>query len=147
MVVIYKDILTVEKGIITHQVNCQRQMGAGLARKIRDRYPKVYEEYKSIPWRLGQIQIVRIDKDLFVCNLAGQNNFGKSVYRYTDYNAVRTGFKDLNDWRKEFRPDLNIYIPYRMGCDLGGGNWNTYLRIVGEECNGVIICKLENGTG
>jgi len=47
MKIINRDLLTIESGIIAHQVNCQGKMGAGLALKIRKKYPQVYEYYKQ----------------------------------------------------------------------------------------------------
>lgn len=143
---INQNILEVEKGIITHQVNCLKVMGAGLARDIKTKYPKVFQEYVSINWNLGRIQIVTIEKQkLFVCNLAGQHSFGRSTHRYTDYNAVRKGFKELKAWKDIFCPSLDVYIPYKMGCSLGNGNWNIYSKIIEEECPETIICKWSNG--
>lgn len=146
MKIINQDILNVTEGIIVHQTNCCGVMGAGLAKNIKEKFPKVFQEYRSFTWSLGKIQIVVIEKSkLYVCNLFGQNSYGRSSHRYTDYNAVRRGFKELKAWRDVFCPDLNIYAPYKMGCALGNGNWNIYSKIIEEECPNVIVCKLENG--
>lgn len=56
--------------IICHQVNCQGVMGSGVAKEVRERYPKVYEEYhiycesnKDCPERmLGVAQMVPVDE-------------------------------------------------------------------------------------
>ena len=32
---------------ICHQVNCQGVMGSGIARQIRERWPRVYDGYKN----------------------------------------------------------------------------------------------------
>lgn len=40
------DILDVTEGIIVQQVNCFGVMGAGLAKQIRDKWPKVYDNYQ-----------------------------------------------------------------------------------------------------
>jgi O-acetyl-ADP-ribose deacetylase (regulator of RNase III) len=45
---INKDILSVENGIICQQVNCMGVMGAGLAKKIAQKYPIVKKEYEMI---------------------------------------------------------------------------------------------------
>ena len=36
-----------EDTIICHQVNCKGVMGAGLAKQIRDKWPVVFDEYKT----------------------------------------------------------------------------------------------------
>jgi len=140
---INQNILEIKKGIIVHQVNCLKQMGAGLAKDIKTKFPKVYYEYSSVDWYLGDIQVVRVSEDwsLFVCNLAGQHSFGRARHRYTDYNAVRRGFKKLAEWKIMFSPKMEVYVPYKMGCSLGNGNWNIYSKIIEEECPEAIICK------
>ena len=62
--VIKKDILSITEGIIGHQVNTQGVMGAGLALKIREKYPQVYEEYRKNTPSLGNIQVVTINPSL-----------------------------------------------------------------------------------
>jgi O-acetyl-ADP-ribose deacetylase (regulator of RNase III) len=42
------NILNVEQGVICQQVNCKLIMGAGLAKQIRNKWPQVYTEYRSI---------------------------------------------------------------------------------------------------
>ena len=39
------DITEIESGIICQQTNCQGVMGSGLAKAIRDKWPKVFDEY------------------------------------------------------------------------------------------------------
>ena len=41
------DILSVTKGIITHQFNCQGVMGCGIELQIRQKWPEVYQRYKA----------------------------------------------------------------------------------------------------
>ena len=39
------NLLDAPQKVIAHQVNCQGKMGSGVAKVIRDKYPKVYETY------------------------------------------------------------------------------------------------------
>jgi O-acetyl-ADP-ribose deacetylase (regulator of RNase III) len=43
--IINGNILETEENVIVQQVNCMGVMGAGLAKQIREKYPKVYSEY------------------------------------------------------------------------------------------------------
>ena len=44
MKIIEKNILTIEKGIVCQQVNCQGVMGAGLAKSIKEKFvAKMYQ--------------------------------------------------------------------------------------------------------
>lgn len=134
MKIIDKDILTISEGIICHQVNCKKVMGAGLALRIRNKFPIVYEEYKKYNGKLGDVQVIVITKNLSVANLYGQDRYGRDRC-YTDYDALKECFKKLSAW------DQQIYIPNGMGCRLGGGDWNIVCAIVEEMIPTAIICN------
>lgn len=143
------DIFDSDAYAILHQVNCMGVMGSGVAKQVRDRYPKVYLKYrdrctmfKNDPsCLLGQIQSVKIDKNKYIVNVFGQLNCGRVKKRYTEYWALRRAFKHINFAFS----GKSIAIPYLMGCGLGGGDWNTVSRIIEEEltdCD-VTIWKFE----
>lgn len=144
--VINKDILTVEAGIICHQVNCQGVMGSGIAKSIRDKWPIVYESYLS--WcklgkpsdLLGNLMIVPVAKDLRIANIFGQYNYGRSSLQYTDYFAVEKAFKELCTWN--LGKVNKVYIPFNMGCGLANGKWETYEPIIEKYIPSAIVCKL-----
>lgn len=134
------DILNVNKGIIAHQVNCKGVMNAGVAKQIRESYPLVFEKYKEyIPdMQPGMIQLIQVKEDLYICNLAGQNDYKGE--QNTDYQAVKTAFQKLFKVAQE--KDLPVYIPYMMGCGLAGGDWTKYRGIIKDACPTVQICCL-----
>src|SRR4051812_47369032 len=122
MKIINQNILDVTYGIIVQQVNCLGVMGSGLARQIRDKWPEVYTKYRKKfddgQWKLGDIQMFPITEQLWMCNIAGQYAYGRDK-RHTDYVALERGLMELNTRRNTFQ----VYIPWNMGCGLGGGNW------------------------
>lgn len=165
---INKDILTVEKGVIVHSVNCLGAAG-GLAGAIARQWPKNVEEYrkhvsthkKSITL-LGSVFEVNVAHNLFVANLFGQYDVGTSKQQ-TEYSALISGFdkiayscfigndvETINDaiFGKLERPTSlkDVYIPYKIGCGLGGGDWNLVEEIIYkifEKSNkDVFICKI-----
>ena len=151
MQVITKDILTVDKGVICHQVNCQRKMGSGLAAQIREKWPHVFEEYKAFKKNakdfelLGEYQLVEISHDLVVCNIFGQLDYGPWDERYTDYGAINTALKTLwgnTPMTHNLIPLNQIYFPYKFGCDRGGGDWNIVSNMIEHYFPTAIICKL-----
>jgi len=136
-----QDILLIKHGIIVHQVNCQKKMGAGLALQIRNKYPKVYQSYLKHNFSLGQIQLVNVAPRLYICNLAGQDRYGYDK-RYTNYNAIKIGLIKLN--MIAHKQKLPVYIPRGMGCGLAGGDWNIVKKIIEEtltECEFIIVSK------
>lgn len=146
MKIVNKDILTVDHGVIVHQVNCRGVMGAGLAKAIADKYPIVKTQYLrkfySMGWQLGNTQFVSIHPDLYVCNLAGQVTYGRENIRYTNYDALKIGFAEVHNFA--FEHSLQVYLPYGIGCGLANGDWPTVKEIIVETIPNAIICKKEN---
>ena len=122
-------ILNVKKGIICQQVNCMGVMGCGLALAIRNKWPIVYVSYKKQIHKagLGKIQLVRVDDDLFVGNLFAQYRYGREKC-HTNYQAMKTCLEKVSYWAEIL--NLNVYIPYKMGCGNAGGNWDTIENIL-----------------
>jgi O-acetyl-ADP-ribose deacetylase (regulator of RNase III) len=128
------NILDVENGYIVHSCNCLGGMG-GLAGAIASKYPIVKTEYLKLlkserdkygdTYRLlGHTQYVDVAKDLTVVNLFGQYDTGMDG-RKTEYSALVDGFKALAYYLTYGAiPDRTIYIPFKIGCGLGGGDWN-----------------------
>lgn len=145
MKIIEKNILEVEKGIICHQVNCQKVMGKGIALSIRNKWPIVYEQFlkyysdKPDIVRLGNAHFIQvsIDPRLEVCNIYGQLYYGNNG-RFTDYGALKSAFNILKEktWNEQ------IYFPYLMGCMNGGGDWNIVSKMIEFYFPNAIICKL-----
>ena len=149
--VIDGDLFTTDAKYICHQVNCQGKMGSGVARQIREKYPTVYRWYKarcaegarekerlgvSKAPLLGQVQMVYkedypvgksdIDSQA-ICNLFSQDQYGYNGKRFTDYAAFE---KCLLQLRKLVPAGETIAMPYKIGCGLGGGNWNVVYGII-----------------
>lgn len=145
--VIEQDLLSVKSGVIGHQVNCQGVMGSGVAAAIRERFPNAYNRYvsrcaSSTPDQLlGQCQVVWVGDGLYVANFFAQLGFGREKMQ-TDYRALASSVRAFNAfWSPAYRPEL--YVPYLMGCDRGGGDWDAYSTILDVGVNGpVTACRL-----
>ena len=143
------NVLDIQKGIIAHQVNCQGVMGSGIALQIKRMYPSVFTRYaelcKRFQWGkdlLGDVCTLQTDENpnLYIANIFGQHNYGVSN-RHTSYDAT------YDAWNKVFASSrisgLPIYMPYGMGCGLGGGNWDIYSAIVNSFNEPVIAYKYQ----
>jgi len=140
MVVSYvnKNIIDSSEELIIHQVNCMGVMGSGVAKTIRDTYPKVYEEYSRMcnaanrKTLLGTFQIVRIGgiKNRYVCNLFGQYTFGYNASkRYTSYDAFDLAINRLVLWC--IANDItSVAIPYEIGCGQAHANWSIIYAMI-----------------
>lgn len=155
--IITQDITTIKKGTIVHQVNCHGVMGGGVAAGIRQKFPKAYKEYDALcrkhnaddRWKLlGQTQVVEINKGLSVANAFGQLDCSTGS-RETEYHALHTALLALVVI--EVLPDGPLYIPYNIGCGLGGGEWNIVKAIIddvaSQSAEEVILCAWNPSAG
>ncbi len=149
MVILSQDLLKVKKGIICHQCNCKGVMGAGLAKKMREQWPQVYVHYKRAfePGKLalGMVQLITVDSiaPIIVANIMGQDDYGREKKQYTDLPSVRLALEKIKAFRDAFTkaPDLQIYIPFKMGCNLGGANWSDMMRLITIVVPNALICR------
>ena len=134
MEIINDDIFNCKEDIICHQVNCQGVMGSGLAKQIKEKYPEVFKGYyhycktQELKDIFGTALICE-GSDKYIANLFGQDKYGTDK-QYTDYDALKQALTELKDFAKE--KNLSVAIPYKMGCGLGGGNWNTVFDMITE---------------
>lgn len=136
------NLLDAPQKVIAHQVNCQGKMESGVAKAIRDKYPKVYEDYLTVCGAIfpkglcGMTQTIIIDSERVVVNLFGQKYYGYDGKRYTSYayltKALDYLFKTIyrsntigsDEIESKLYSDNAFAIPYKMGCDRGGVDWN-----------------------
>jgi len=140
MKIIDGNLLDIEEGIVAHQVNSHGVMGSGVAVAVRKKYPQVYSLYQDYCEEsknpLGDIQVIRVSRQLIVINVFGQTSYGHG--RQTSYDATDRAWYTLGKWYG----DQEIHIPYLMGCGLGGGNWEIYKTIVEQHHKNVVAVKL-----
>lgn len=113
--------------IITHICNDIGGWGKGFVLAISNRWKKPENQYRK--WfqneenfTLGEIQIVQVEEDIFVCNMIGQhkiitNSKGIPPIRY---EAVEKCLEKLAD--EALKLKASIHMP-RIGCGLAGGKW------------------------
>ena len=51
------NLLDSDATVICHQVNCQGKMNSGVAKAIRNKYPRVYEEYVGYVGKIGRAHV------------------------------------------------------------------------------------------
>lgn len=123
------------KCIIVQSVNAQGVMGSGLAKAIREKYPMVYDHYQTEHelglLELGYTSYVEVEPNKFVANIVGQEFYGRDGKQYTNYNALHSGMEDVKMMAKAL--NVEVVIPYKIGCGLGGGDWNGIVLPMIEE--------------
>ena len=92
---------------------------------------------------LGDIQLVKIDNNRNIINIAGQNNCGNDGKRYTSYDTFWSCLGKIKD---QIPKGSKIGFPHKIGCGLGGANW-AIIKTMIEEALGyeydVYIYELE----
>lgn len=121
-------------------------MGSGIALQFKNMYPQVYESYLAFIKNngsspLGHIDIVPINKDLFVVNAFTQDRYGRDAnIRYTSYDAVDDCFNQIaSNYKVSFKPEDNMPIKIPLiGAGRGNGNWNIIVNIIKTNLDGVL---------
>lgn len=119
--------------IIVHVCNDIGGWGRGFVLALSKRWAAPEDEYRL--WcndgvALGDIQLVRVEEDLWVCNLIGQRDVrpinGVPPVRY---EAIRIGLGKLAE--KSAALSASVHMP-RIGCGLAGGEWTEVERAIQE---------------
>lgn len=156
--IVQGNLLKGDINIFAHQVNCQGVMASGVAKQIREKWPVVGTSYRrfvhdhrfryqdSLLGRNQYVEVINGDKHAVVANLFAQDKFGYDGRCYTSYFALRSCFRMLRYYALFQCPYGNhTGIPYRIGCDRGGANWDIVYKIIQEELNdcNVSISKVQ----
>lgn len=151
MKIIEQDMLALDKGILFHQVNCQGVMGAGIAAALAAKYPGLEPEYRELCLKyhfrhedlLGKVFLYTVTPELRIANVFGQGGVSRSS-RQTNYDATVEAFERIVKAQERVHSPFNgkdFYFPYKMGCGLGGGNWQIYSAIIEAHFPDAIICR------
>lgn len=133
------NLLDAKEEIIAHQVNCQKKMNSGVAKAIREKYPIVFEKYEEIKPKLGMVDFIYVGEKTgkqFIANMYAQDRYGYDGKQYTDYEAFRECCVQIvKECRlsKHMKQELNVAMPYKIGSDRGGADWDKIMDILLEE--------------
>ena len=122
--------------IFCHQTNCRGMMGAGIAKKIAEKYPVVQEkdtEYCKGADRtlLGTNLYIPVSKTRTCVNMYAQYNFGKTKI-YTEYPKFQKCLNKLAAKLNISSEKLVVGFPARIGCGNAGGDWNIIYEKLAE---------------
>lgn len=137
------DLFQTHAKYICHQVNCQARMGSGVAKQVRAKYPEVYNAYVGFCNEernaFGQTQFVQANDGKVVVNMFAQSNYGYDGKLYTDYTAFQSCLKRI---KLTVPAGETIAMPFKIGCGLGGGDWNVILGLIQKELSDKYTVKL-----
>jgi O-acetyl-ADP-ribose deacetylase (regulator of RNase III) len=125
------NLLTTDIKHILHGCNCQGVMGSGVAKAIRAKYPKAYEDYKDTyigsGLELGTMIFSAQADGKVIINAMSQDRYGKTGGPFVSYEALTKIFDDLNDF------DLGEVAMPMIGAGLGGGEWKAIESIINSH--------------
>jgi O-acetyl-ADP-ribose deacetylase (regulator of RNase III) len=117
--------------VIGHGCNCFSNMGAGIAKAIREEFPDAYTADKFGGRTGDKNKLGTFTKfeypNLTVLNLYTQFQYGTQTIEVV-YPAIRMCMKAI----KENYSGKRIGLPM-IGAGLGGGDWNIISQIIEEE--------------
>ena len=138
-----------EGDVFVHGVNSRGVMGSGVAKIVRDTWPKAYRIYKE-DVLLGKIKLgewnAHFDsaRNIAIVNLITQEEFGRDKSKvYVDYAAVKEGMLDILGNITEVCN--RIVFPF-IGGGLANGDRKILLDIFHEvfdntEIEGVLVIQ------
>ena len=115
--------------VIGHGCNCFCNMGAGIAKSIKESFPEAYKADRQTPYadvtKLGKMSFGK-QGDLVILNLYTQFDTGKGLKAH--YDAIRECMKAV----KKRYSGKRIGLPL-IGAGLAGGDWNIISKIIEDE--------------
>jgi O-acetyl-ADP-ribose deacetylase (regulator of RNase III) len=139
--IITGDLLEATEKYIVHQTNTiSNSEAGGIARAIFDKYPYANCYADRIEQSIAGTIDIRgngIDKRLII-TLHGQIYPGRCRYPLSSLDglAARETYFYRGLLRVAQLPDLeSVGFPWRVGCGLGGGDWEHYLGIINNFAN------------
>lgn len=120
--------------IIIHICNDIDKWGRGFVLAISKRWkePEIaYHNLRLCDRRLGEIQIVKVEPDIYVTNMIAQHGIGpnKKGQPPIRYDALISCLNKVNEFA--LTNNASIHAP-RIGSGLARGNWNIIEKIINE---------------
>ena len=136
--------------IIVHVCNNIGAWGAGFVMALSNRWKEPEQKYRSSKmYTLGTFDLIRVEDDILVCNLIGQEG---TISNPVDsrppirYDAIRYGLQTLGNLvhninkntKKYADPNridesiFSIHMPM-IGTGLAGGRWEEIEPIINDE--------------
>lgn len=147
--VVSLDVTTLQAPFfLLHIGNNKGVMNAGVAKAIISKWPNVKTDYleakanKSHGLPLGSILVTEVVPNGFVITMIAQNGYGRDNQLYLVYEALKECLSKVVPFYYQYRQTHNIYAPFKIGCGLAGGDWDT-VRELFSKFNEfrVIYCK------
>lgn len=126
--------------VLVHVCNDLGKWGKGFVLAVSRRWKAPEQQYKrwaaghtDLKFKLGEVQFVQVEPDLWVANLIGQHGVHRQGNQGSAppirYDAIRKGLEKVRDFALEH--EASVHMP-RIGAGLAGGDWEKICTITQE---------------
>jgi len=127
--------------IIIHICNDIDKWGRGFVLAVSKRWkePEIaYHNLKLCERKLGNIQLIKVEPDIYVVNMIAQHGIGpnKEGQPPIRYDALVSCLLKVNEFA--ITNNASIHAP-RIGAGLGGGNWVIIETIITEVFGDIAV--------
>jgi len=133
------DLLESQHRLILHGCNAQGVMGSGVAKQIRKKFPKAFEEYyiahEKEMLRLGSVIFADCGSKI-IANGITQDYYGRNGERFVDYKAINNVMEEIHNYALKYGIEY-VAMPL-IGAGLGGGSWGEISSIIEDTLTDVI---------
>ncbi len=120
--------------VIAQSCNAQGAMNSGLAKAIRDKWPEVFNDYKTTydheGLAMGSLVVTTLPDGKKIVSAITQRFYRKDPAdktRFMDYEALYVALETLRDalehGMREGRGPYVLGLPYLLSADRAGGAW------------------------
>lgn len=130
------DLLEAPEQFLLHGCNAQGVMGSGVAKLIREKWPKAYADYRStyhsFGLTLGSIVSSYQSDSRCILNAITQETYGREGV-HVSYWAIANVMRQL-DQNRIVKSVGSVAMPM-IGAGLAGGDWNVIEAIIENTAN------------
>lgn len=135
-----KNIFDTKCQTIVNTVNCVGVMGKGIALEMKNRYPDMFDKYKSFCDKklieIGKLWLYKNDDNKWILNFPTKIHWKNN----SEYEYIEKGMQKFVETYKE-KNITSIAFPM-LGCSNGGLDKDTVLNIMVKhliKCDNLII--------
>ena len=125
--------------ILVHGCNAQGKMNSGIAKQVRELYPKAYDDYRISPMLLGDVIFSDVGGKV-VANAITQLYYGYDGKAYASYDALKSCLKKVREFQDT--TCMKVILP-EICCGLGGLSKEIVFDIIEEIFEDCIVYSLK----
>lgn len=110
--------------------------GGGVAKRVAQKFPEAQSQFAenimrmSRQHRLGSVIFSKLEDDLCLASIIGQEGYGPSLFPRVRYSAIETGLKQVAKFAKARH--ASVHLP-RIGTGAAGGEWGIIEEMIDNE--------------